>query len=280
MKSDPKASVTLPLLLRGLRRLPLPHKLGICERLFGRKIAVHGVCWVETATHAVWKLDLENATHRWIVYGQYEGGAFLDWARTFLLPDAVVVDSGANIGQMLLYLAEFVPRGRVLAFEPCKEAADWLEECLQIHPEFSVELLRLALGDTNGSGFLMSAGPPSIHGAWNQVSEAGGDPIVIGRLDDVVEERGIKRVDLWKLDVEGHELSALRGADSLIRRRAVRAIYVELGYDHGPQIVEYLATLGYQCFLFDRTGRLRRPRALPAHINGLFLPQPPISGTE
>src|SRR5205085_8555727 len=123
-----------------------------------------------TAANVSWKLDLANATHRWIVYGQYEGGAFLNWARKFLPGDGVVVDSGANIGQMLIYLAQFVPQGKVLAFEPCRESADWLEECLKVHPEFPVELIRLGLGEEDKAGFIESFGPDSIHGAWNQIS--------------------------------------------------------------------------------------------------------------
>jgi FkbM family methyltransferase len=266
------ATVQLPALLRLVRQFEFPHKLGICERLFGPTISRMGVCWVDTAAHVVWKLDLASSTHRWIVYGDYQGSAFLEWARRTLPRDGVVVDSGANIGQMLLYLAQYVPDGKVLAFEPGREAADWLAGCLSLQDWTNVDLLRCGLGESNESLFLETKGGPEWHGACNQVSSTTGDPIEIVRLDDFTARRNIARVDLWKLDMEGYELHALRGAESLLTQHAIGAIYAELGYGNGQRIVDYLATFGYECRLFDQRGRLYRAAELPDHTNGLFLP--------
>lgn len=264
--------VALPMPLRALRRLAFPHKLGICERLFGKAIARNGVCWVATAAGIPWKLDLANPTHRWIVYGEYEGPGFLGWARAHLPRDGVVVDSGANIGQMALYLAQYVPDGRVLAVEPSAAAADWIEECAAASPGLPIEVLRLALGEAQGEARLKMQGPAEIHGAWNQVSQCDGEPVSIARLDDVVARKGIARVDLWKLDVEGYEMQALRGASDLLGRRAVGALLVELAFGNGPAIIGHLEDLGYRYGIFDARGALRRPRALPEHTNALFLP--------
>jgi FkbM family methyltransferase len=265
-------TIALPSALRWLRRLEFPHKLGICERLFGDRLRRFGTCWVETAAGITWKLDLTNPTHRWIVFGKYEGSAFLDWARRFLPTNGTVVDSGANIGQMLIYLSQYVSKGKVLAFEPGKEAADWLEECLAVHPELPVELLRLGLGEMDASLFLRKVGSKKLHGAQNQVCERGGEEVKVSRLEDVLALRGIDAVDLWKLDVEGYEISALRGAERLLSEQRIKALYVELGFGNGERIVDYLAHFGYRCYLFDSRGRLYVPQHLPEHTNGLFLP--------
>ena len=264
--------VALPLALRALRRLDFPHKLGICERLFGSAIARHGVCWVPTAAGVPWKLDLANPTHRWIVYGDYEGPGLLGWARANLPRNGVVVDSGANIGQTALYLAQYVPEGRVLAVEPSAAAADWIEECVAASPALPIEVLRLALGETEGEARLKMQGTAEIHGAWNQVSESEGEPVRIARLDDLLARKGIARVDLWKLDVEGYEMHALRGAGDLLRRRAVGALLVELAFGNGPAIIAHLEGLGYRYGVFDARGALHRPAELPEHTNALFLP--------
>src|SRR5437868_6631493 len=138
--------VALPFPVTLIQPVDFPRKLGICERIFGNRLSALGSCWVKTAAGVCWKLDLTNPTHRWIVYGKYEGRGFLDWARKFLKPDAMIVDSGANIGQMLLYLAQWVPQGKVLAFEPGREQADWLQECLCVNAGLPVEVLRYGLG--------------------------------------------------------------------------------------------------------------------------------------
>ncbi len=258
--------------IQQIQRVSFPHKLGICERLFGRSLSAHGICWVQTAAGIPWKLDLANPTHRWIVYGKYEGGAFLNWARGFLPADGVVVDAGANIGQMLLYLAQWVPRGRVLAFEPGREPARWLSECLNVHKELPAELIMRGLGESSAKLFLNNPGPDYVHGAWNQVSEDQGEPIQITRLSDELAERSIRQVDLWKLDVEGYEVQALRGASELLTEHRIRALYVEMSGANGLRIKNYLAEFGYHCHFFSRREKLFKSETWPDHTNGLFLP--------
>ena len=272
-------TVSLPPLLTVLQPFDFPHKLGICERIFGKALARHGVCWVHTAAGIDWKLDLTFIPHRWIVYGKYEGASFLNWARKFLPPNGVVVDSGANIGQMLLYLAQWVPQGKVLAFEPGMKQADWLAECLSVHPTLPVELIRLGLGASPAQLQLDSWGSDSIHGCWAKVSATQGEPIQIVRLEDELSSRSIETVDLWKLDVEGYEISAMQGAENLIKEQRIRAIYAELtsAEGHGQAVVDYLLKFGYQCYIFDQAGKLFNPLQktgfqMPSWTNGLFLP--------
>ncbi len=266
-------SAQLPPLLRVLQKIEFSHKLGICERLFAQSLAREEICWVNTAAGIPWKLDLRNATHRWIVYGKYEGAPFLDWAKTYLQRDAVILDSGANIGQMLLYLAQWVPEGRVLAIEPGAHQADWLRACLNENARLPVELIRVGLGADSVDAFLHESGEADRHGSWNQVSTSEGEPIRIVRLTDLLQQRGIERVDLWKLDVEGYEVPALEGARDYLTDHRIRALYVELRGDNGRAIRAFLEPFGYHCHLFATNGRLYSPTKLPDDSNGLFLPR-------
>jgi len=266
-------TVSLPLPLHWFQPFDFPHKLGICERLFGNAIARKGICWVKTGAGIPWKLDLANPTHRWIVYGKYEGAPFLNWTRKFLPADGIVVDSGANIGQMLQYLAQWVPQGKILAFEPGREAADWLKECLTTQAILPVEILRFGLGASPAQLRLHNIGANYGHGAWNQTSETEGETIQIVRLADELAARSLEEVDLWKLDVEGYEIPALQGAEELLKEKRIRAIYAELAGDNGQRVQDYLATFGYCCHLFDRNGKLYTPSEFPNHTNGLFLPR-------
>ncbi len=263
----------LPITLRILQRLEFPHKLGLCERLFSTKLALNRICWVDTAAGIPWKLDLRNATHRWIIYGKYEGAPFLDWARSFLPKNGIVVDSGANIGQMLLYLGQWVPRGKVIAIEPGKHQVDWLQACLRANPHLPVEVIQVGLGSTRGSAFLDLENPGAVdrHGSWNRVSASLGEPIEIVSLCQLLQERGIEKVDLWKLDVEGYEIPALEGAADWLADHRIRALYVELRGDNGRAIRDFLVPFGYECNLFSNSGRLHVPQQLPEDTNGLFL---------
>jgi FkbM family methyltransferase len=256
-----------------LQPLDFPRKLGICERLFAQRLSRHGICWVKTGATIPWKLDLRYAPNRWIVYGKYEDSGFLNWAKQYLRPTSLVVDSGANIGQMLLYLSQWVPQGKVFAFEPGVYQAAWLRECLEHHPQLPVEIVPFGLASISAAAHLKNCGPDFVHGAQSQVSETEGEPIRLVRLADFLAERQINTVDLWKLDVEGFEIPALEGARTLLETRKVRAIYVELHGENGHRIKDYLGQVGYQCHGISRSGVPSLMKSLPEHINGLFLPE-------
>lgn len=268
---------SLPFSLSLLQPIDFPHKLGICERLFGQAIAPLGICWVKTGSGLVWKLDLANPTHRWIVYGKYEGAAFMNWARKFLPSNGVVIDSGASIGQMLLYLAQYVPRGKVLAFEPFPEAAAWLQECLDFYPHLPVEIICSGLASAPGQVYLQDIGEEAGHGACSQVSSSG-IPIQTVRLADELVTRNITQVDLWCLDVEGYELPALRGAEPLLKSQSIRALYIELsdltgGQGHRQAIQDFMLDFGYKSYQLTEASQPFLPLEWSAHSNGLFLPE-------
>ena len=74
-------AIAIPLSLRTMRKLKIPKKLGFLESLFGSTLAAQGTGWVKCSNGVIWKLDLTEPTHRWIVYGDYEGGIGLSFAK-------------------------------------------------------------------------------------------------------------------------------------------------------------------------------------------------------
>lgn len=244
-------------LLRALQSVEFPKKLGLCEKLFGSRLREKGVCWTTASNGVLWKFDLANPTHRWILYGDYEGAGFLTWCRATLPADAVIVDSGANIGQIVLYLAPRLRGGRLLAVEPGAGARGWLEECLRRHPDWPVEVLSCGLGRQKGTLYLADAGPEHTVGSWSRISESEGQPTPILPLDEVLEQRGIRRVHLWKLDMEGWEPEALAGAERTLSERRIDSLYVELSPETRSRIHQFLRGFGYRGFIFGGWGNRR-----------------------
>lgn len=249
-------SIELPSVLRFLRRLPLPHKLGLLERLYGKGLGQLGIVWVETANRVLWKLNLADACQRWIVFGDYEGSTQMSWLRHWLAPGGVVIDSGANIGQMALYLAP-LPSVTLFAFEPLPTAADWLDECLRYQPNWSVKVIRQGLSDSIGTLTMQVDGARSTtRSDWYREK---GFPCITApmtTLDSFLEDGQIESVRLWKLDVEGHELAALEGARRHLERKSIAAILVELSDVEGPQ--RLLGSYGYSLYRIGRRGALER----------------------
>jgi len=241
--------------LRFIQRVEFPRKLGVCEQLFARRLTRLGIVWASTPGGSVWKLDLTMPSHRWAVYGQHDRG-LVRYLQQRLSPDAVIVDSGANIGQMLLSLIENVPYGRYYAFEPEEEASDWLADCLAMNALTKVELVRAALGAASGWSYL--AKPRGSHGAQSFVSDSFRDQAVrMMALQEFLNDRGIPRVDFWKIDVEGYELSVLQGAETFLKAGRIRDLYVELSREESYKVRGYLDSFGYRCFEVRKNGELR-----------------------
>jgi FkbM family methyltransferase len=249
--------VQLPRALLALRRARFPRHLGLCERFFARTLAAHGVAWVRTAPGPVWKLDLTNPTHRWIVYGDYEGPALWRWLNAQGRNFRTVVDSGANIGQTVLYFAQLLPGAQIYAYEPGAAARAWLTECVAANGFSQVAIAPLGLGSAAGSALLADVGGADRHGAWNQVNTERGEPITLTTLDAEMSRHGVATLDLWKLDLEGYEAEALIGAAPLLDAGRIRAVYVEIWGEHGRAILDFMAARGYHAQRIARDGTLR-----------------------
>jgi FkbM family methyltransferase len=252
-----QGTLRLPWSLRVLRRIPFPKKLGLLERLYGATLARHGIKWVHTAPGPLWKLDLSDACHRWIIYGDYEGTAQMRWVRRWLRNGDVVVDSGANIGQMLLYFASTAAI-RILAFEPLPNARDWLLECLAQQSDWNVSVFQYGLGDSSTVVTLQVQGALSTSRQdWYSAKALDRIEIAVEPLDSVLAQQDVQRVRLWKLDVEGGECAAIRGGRDSLRTRRIEAVLVESTRDSFPELLTAFQRVGFGLFDIRRDGSLR-----------------------
>lgn len=139
----------------------------------------------------------------------------------------IVVDAGAFHGRQTLVLAAAVgPGGRVVAFEPLEAAFTVLSTQLRRHGfEDRVQAHQLAVSDHEGDMplFHVHQAPGRSTRVWdgNPTQLAGGFTatelcVPAARLDTVLDGSGPVR--LMQLDLEGGELTALRGATAVLAR--------------------------------------------------------------
>lgn len=157
-----------------------------------------------------------------------------------------VVDGGAFIGDHTrAYLDRVKNSGRVFAFEPNPKAF----ECL-VHncPEARCEPFGLSDLD-GGAGMLENENS----GASKLVN---GDSVMLVRLDDYK----LPKLDFLKLDVEGYELKALRGAEETIDiHRPVMWIEINKGAlnDQGVEpkdVIKFALDYGYEVIPYPDEG--------------------------
>ncbi len=246
--------IKLPLSLQLLRMFEFPRKLGICERLYARTLSGYGVCYVECANGLEWKLDLSDVGHRWMLYGYYEGGIGIKYAASKLKDGGVYVDSGANIGQWLMYLSDN-PKVQTYAFEPVPEERTWLANCLQNYSNWKVEVISLALGRVRDTLEIQCFGSRStFHMDWYQGKNHKIIKVNVDRLDSVLVSKGVEEISFWKLDVEGFEYEALLGAEGYLKDQKIGSIHFECHPLNFEKIKEYLAKFGYSIFRISKHG--------------------------
>ena len=239
---------TLPTSLTLLQRLKFPKKLGLLESIFGDRLRQYGVCWVKCANGISWKLNLADPCHRWIVYGKYEGGHGIDLAYSMLKNGGVYIDSGANIGQWMLYLSH-IHTLKTLAFEPICSERLWLKECVDLQSEWNVEVLDCGLSDENTYLDIQVNGPRStLQLDWYSTNNLERENIPVKKLDDLLHSRGVKDVTFWKLDVEGAELKALLGAKDYLQQQKIKCVYFECHPSDFREILSLFKLFNYRIY--------------------------------
>jgi FkbM family methyltransferase len=199
-------------------------------------------------------------------------------------PGDTVIDVGANVGVHTCSLARRVgPAGLVVAIEPLVELADRLEANLALNGLDNVKLIRVAASTQQGTAEIF---PPQA-GAANQGQgtlhprpglDRASRVVATDTIDNIAAELGLSGVRLIKVDVEGHELSALRGAEATLRAFRPRVLfeydatnYAAAGVTWGD-IAGYLAGLNYRLgqvhgshvkALYDTPGRFCMVLAAP-----------------
>jgi FkbM family methyltransferase len=152
------------------------------------------------------------------LYGAYK--AYVDRAERQLLsaslfPGAVVVDAGANIGIYSQFLSRCIgPTGVVHSFEPSAENFRRLQAATRKLP--NLRLSQAAVGESSRRSTLYLSDKLNVdHRTYMQEGDSRGTvPIEMVALDDYFKPGA--RVDLIKMDIQGYELHALRGADRVL----------------------------------------------------------------
>jgi FkbM family methyltransferase len=150
---------------------------------------------------------------------------------------AIVLDIGANVGAYTLLFAGWAGEtGHVYAFEPAAASRAGLERHLSLNGLAArVTVRREAIGERSGSVPFIDAG---THGDNRVVAAASEQTTDVPSLsiDEFCESHGLAP-DVIKVDIEGAELGALRGARRTIARRGeALALFVELHPGIWPSI--------------------------------------------
>ena len=234
-------------------------------RFFGQTVPTQIVASVRYKIRM--NLDLREFVQAWIyVFGAYELPT-VKFIRSYLAPNDVALDVGAQVGYLSLIMATSAQRRvKVFSFEPESRNIYRFLLNMSLNDANNVNLIEKAAGTKVETLKLylssdVNAGTHSTIRGNQNVSDAFVE-IPCTTIDQTVNDSGLDRVDLIKIDVEGAEVDVLRGAlNTLTSMQPV--LITELGASlqeargmTTTQFKLFLSELGYQCYRILDDGTL------------------------
>tara|TARA_R110000803_G_scaffold117669_3_gene186188 strand:+ start:451 stop:1092 length:642 start_codon:yes stop_codon:yes gene_type:complete len=143
----------------------------------------------------VWEKKITNIFHQYITH------------------DSVVVDCGTYIGSHSLSMSNLAKK--VIGFEPQPLIFKCLTQTIDKQNIKNIKLYNIALSNKQGNTFIMTNndGDASLEGIRDNKFKHK-FPIKTNTLDNIINEK----IDLIKIDVEGHEWEMLEGASETITK--------------------------------------------------------------
>jgi FkbM family methyltransferase len=185
-------------------------------------------------------------------------------------PDGLAVDVGAWFAPWTYWLSRRVDS--VVSFEPNPTVAGTIRSWVSDN----VEVRQLAVSDRPGTLQLAITGERRAEEGRSYIDLTATAENRIDVEATTLDAQGLDRVRLLKIDVEGHELAALRGGLGLVQRwHPVLVVEVEARFGEVGPVFDLLSSLGYRArVLVDR----RWERTGPDELANLQRRHPPATG--
>jgi len=170
----------------------------------------------------------------------------------------VVVDIGANRGQFALAARRWAPQARVVSFEPLSGPSEVFRRVFAgdgsvmlhqsaIGPVSAMQTMHVSARDDSSSLLPISSVQTTMFPGTGEVATA---EVRVAMLDEFISADDLQSPAMLKLDVQGFELDALRGCESLLRhfdRVYCECSFVEFysGQKLADEVVNWLAARGF-----------------------------------
>ncbi len=198
----------------------------------------------------------------------------IKFLRRLLRPGQRVIDIGANCGVYALSMAQAVgPAGRVWAFEPASGTAGLLAAGIAANGFAHVSLERSALSSASGSARLSLGPHPEMNALVRGAQPAGPtEDVPVLTLDECLESRAWRDIELVKIDAEGEEAGIVKGGARFFARESPLVLYeVKAHRDLHLELVEAFAALGYASYRLVPGLDLLVPFDAGAPVDGFLL---------
>jgi FkbM family methyltransferase len=213
-----------------------------------------------------YELDLTEVIDAAIFYSDSREPATSKALATLCKPGDIIFDIGANVGSHTLPIAKTVgSTGKVYAFEPVPWALNKLQRNISLNTFNNIIVEPIALSDApdDNAEFSLRASfkttsqiPVNADGNlnenwWNACEKV---KVKVETIDNFVKENKIKKVDLFKLDVDGFEAKVINGATKVLNEYEPIIImelapsWIAAKGDDVNAVINSLTSIGYSFY--------------------------------
>ena len=227
-----KAKLSLSVARRLERLVPLSKRRSFRERavglIYGRGVQQarrddgNWICYsakTYPGINYIWHQDAN--------YKRFTKNNYFPILTDILSKGSVIIDVGASYGDEVVDMAKLTGEGgHVYAFEPLSHEFEALQRTVLLNGFTNVTCINQAVSSRSGFAELTSE-EATVRGIRESPTGGGGSNVVCTTLDTFWKEKGGEKVDLLKVDTDGHEIDVFKGARDLIRSNPQMTILAE-----------------------------------------------------
>lgn len=175
-----------------------------------------------------------------------------------LKENAVILDIGANIGWYSLLFSKRLPQSKIYSFEPITDTYKYLMKNIALNHVSNIFPFNIGLSEKEGfSTYYYFPEGSVLASEKNLINCPKAKEITcrVDTLDKFMFTKKLGKLDLIKCDVEGAELSVIKGGLNTIRK-FLPILFIELferwtlQFNYHPNdVIRLLSDIGYECFL-------------------------------
>ena len=178
----------------------------------------------------------------------------VDCVKTFIVDGSVVLDIGANFGQMTVIFSKVVgEKGKVFSFEADDFICEILKKNVQVNNCNNVEVIFGAVHDVDNSTLVFPEQDFKKYGAYGSYGIDYKNKQTGRQVESLtIDGLGIsEKIDFMKIDIQGGDLYAMKGAVNTIKKNRMPILFE---FEHSLQEdmdlnfqehIDFVQSIGY-----------------------------------
>jgi FkbM family methyltransferase len=195
-----------------------------------------------------YQIKIRSQADKSVMKEIFELGEYKDAESIIKSAKAPIIDAGAQAGFFSLYCRALNSEVQIYAIEPDENNLEVLDDNFEVNNILNVEIIPAALAGQTGLRDFYISSDTHNHSLFKVLTPriTKTSKIKTYSLDDFLNEQGIEKVSLLKLDIEGAEYKVLNNFSDWDKINNIIFEYHDFGEYKHPQLEKLLQEKGFK----------------------------------